>query len=102
MADLKDANAAAARTVATAASARAPRRTGALANAIKPNRAAGKARITAGSRRVPYAGPIHWGWPARHIEGNPWASAAAVGTQSQWLPEYERDIQKILDRVRGE
>jgi hypothetical protein len=27
-------------------------------------------RVTAGSPSVPYAAPIHWGWPARNIAPN--------------------------------
>lgn len=101
LADLKDANRDAARVVATAAAARAPRRTGRLAASLRPARAAAAASVVAGSAQVPYAGPVHWGWPARHIEGNPFAMQAADATRHVWLPIYERELQRALDRVNG-
>jgi hypothetical protein len=45
-----------------------PTRTGALRNSIRGNRAKGKAEVTAGKARVPYAAPIFYGWPKRNIK----------------------------------
>lgn len=101
LADLKDANAAAAALVAGAASARAPRRTGRLAASVRGNRAVGRATVLAGGAAVPYAGPIHWGWPARGIEANPFASEAARATESVWVPIYEAAITRVVDTVGG-
>ncbi len=101
VADLKDANAAAAALVASAASARAPRRTGRLAASARGNRAVGRATVLVGGAAVPYAGPIHWGWPARGIEANPFASDAARATEPTWVPLYERAIEKVVDGVGG-
>lgn len=101
MNDLKDANTRAAAMVAQWAAVRAPRRTGRLGSSVRPSRRVGAARITAGSASVPYAGPIHWGWPARHIAPQPWISQSAVETQPAWLPIYQKDIQHILDTIRG-
>lgn len=100
-ADLKTANARAASIVAQAAAASAPRRTGRLAATVRGNKAVGKAIVRGGSARVPYAGPIHWGWPARHIAAQPFMSEAAVRTQPIWLPEFFKDMQSICDQVRG-
>jgi hypothetical protein len=97
--DLKDANAATAAIVATAAAARAPHRTGRLAASIRGNRAVGKAVVRGGGARVPYAGPVHWGWPARHITGQPFISEAAVATEPVWLPPYEQALSRAVDRV---
>lgn len=99
--DLKKANEDAARIVAEAASARAPRRTGRLAASLRPARATGRASVLAGSGAVPYAGPIHWGWAARKIEANPFALEAAEATRPAWLPVYERELQRACDRVKG-
>lgn len=57
--------------------------------------------MSAGGVRVPYAGPIHWGWPSHNIEPQPWVSAAAEDTQSVWLGMYEKDVQQALNRVKG-
>ena len=45
-----------------------PARSGRLRASVRGNRAASKAVVRAGSARVPYAAPIQWGWPKRHIE----------------------------------
>lgn len=99
--DLKAANEQAARIVAEASSARAPRRSGRLAASLRPSRSVGRASVIAGGAAVPYAGPVHWGWPARGIEPNPFAAEAAEATQPAWLPVYERELQRACDRVRG-
>lgn len=99
--DLKTAHATAAALVAAAAAARAPRRSGALASSIRGNRAASRATVRGGGARVPYAGPIHWGWPDRGIPARPFVVDAAQATESVWLAAYERDVDAALDRVRG-
>lgn len=100
--DLKDANARAAAIVASAAAGMAPRRTGRLAASIRGTRAAARARVVAGRVSVPYAAPIHWGWPARHIKANPFLSDAARATEPQWLPQYLKDVEAALDNVKGD
>lgn len=99
LADLKEANSKVARLVASEAAVRAPRRTGKLAASIRGNRAAGKAVVSAGKAQVPYAAPIHWGWPSRHIRPNPWISKTAQQTQPIWLRGYEQEIQQIVDSI---
>lgn len=99
--DLKEANTAAAAIVAAAASSRAPRRSGRLAGSVRGNRAVGRATVSAGGSSVLYAGPIHWGWPAHHIEPQPFVVDAAQVTEPVWLPAYERDLAKAVDRVGG-
>jgi hypothetical protein len=64
-------------------------------------RQARRARVVAGRASVPYAPPIHWGWPARNIAAQPFVSQAAQATESQWLPVYLHDVQQALDRVKG-
>jgi hypothetical protein len=99
--DLKAANAAAASIVAAAASTRAPRQTGTLAASGRGNRALGRATVLFGGARVPYAGPIHWGWPARGIEGQPFVVDAAQATEHVWLAAYENDLQAAVEKVGG-
>lgn len=99
--DLKAANAAVAAFVAAAAASRAPKRTGRLAASVRGNKAVGRAQVRGGGARVPYAGPIHWGWPARGIEGRPFVVDAAQATEPTWLPMYERAVQQAVDKVGG-
>lgn len=101
LADLKAAHAAAAGIVAAAAAARAPRRSGRLAGSVRGNRAVSRAQVRGGGARVPYAGPIHWGWPARGIAGRPFISEAAQATEPVWLPAYEAAVSRAVDKVAG-
>ena len=50
---------------------------------------------------MPYAGPIHWGWPAHHIEAQPFLSDAAKATEPQWRSEYMKAVEDALAQVRG-
>jgi hypothetical protein len=99
LSDLKDTYGSVAAMVAAEASSRAPRRSGRLAGSIKPNRAAGKAVVNLGGAKIPYTGPIHWGWPARNIAPNPFASEAAVATEDRWVELFRVGVQATLDKV---
>lgn|SRR5262245_6339732 len=100
--DLKDANRAAGDTVANEASARAPRgKTGKLSQSPRPARQARRARVQVGSARVPYAGPIHWGWPARNIAAQPFAATAAQATEPRWRAAYLEAVKRALAKVKG-
>jgi hypothetical protein len=46
-----------------------PTRSGRLRASARGNRAKGKAVVTIGTARVPYAAAIQWGWPRRNIRG---------------------------------
>lgn len=97
--DLRHANTQAAALVARAGAADAPRRSGLLAASVRPGASQSAAIVRAGSARVPYAGVIHYGWPARHIRAQPWLREDAERTQPTWLALYHRAIQAILDRI---
>lgn len=99
--DLKDANAAAGSIVVAAGRTTAPRRSGRLAGSIRASRAAASATIRAGGASTPYAGPIHWGWPAHGITAQPWLSQAATATEQQWLAAYEQGVEKVLSTIKG-
>jgi len=81
-----------------AAKARAPVRTGQL-------RASGMAGSGAGYGDVmflaPYAAPIHWGWPARHIAPSLFATKGMEDSQEEWLGVYTDALQDDLGRVKG-
>ena len=102
LSDMKDANLAVGNIVVSAAQGLAPHRTGALAGSIRAARAAGSVAIRGGLRRVPYAGVIHWGWPARNIKAQPFLSDAATSTEAEWVALYEAELDKIIDRVEGD
>lgn len=99
--DLKSAHAEAAGIVTAASRMRAPKRTGRLAASVRGSGAATTATIRAGRSSVPYAGPIHWGWPARNIPANPFIANAAQDTEPVWARRYEAAVEKILHRIKG-
>lgn len=99
--DLKDAHAEVANYVAGAARSAAPIASGRLAASIRGNRAAASAVVKAGSAAVPYAGPIHWGWPARNVAAQPFLTATAAETEPHWTETYLAAIRRIVERVHG-
>ena len=99
IADLKDAHQAASQIVADASRDTAPVLTGALRSTVRGNRAAYKAIVRAGNARVPYARPVHWSrWRSR---ARPFISQAAQATETRWVEEYRKDVEKIVGKVRG-
>lgn len=99
--DLKDANRRAGEIAADAARGFVPERSGRLAGSIRTARQARLARVQAGRASIPYAGPIHWGWPARHIRAQPFLSEGAVESEPRWTAVFFDDVQRALDKVRG-
>jgi hypothetical protein len=99
--DLKAANLQAAQIAAEAARARAPRVTGQLAGDIRASGTKPAGTIRAGRKKIPYAGPIHWGWPARGIEARPYITEGAQATESIWVPLYQELMDEALAKVKG-
>lgn len=99
--ELKDAHARAAKVVEPVARAGAPVVSGTLAGTVRSSGTNTAAIVRAGYQSVPYAGPIHWGWPARNIEAQPFIYEAAQRTEPRWLLVYRTAVDRILSRVRG-
>lgn len=113
--DLKDTHYQVAQLVAEVAYGTAPRRSGDLAETIRPNASKTRARVAVGNSKVRYAGPIHWGWPTgsknlprklRSFSGrewfiapNPWIAEAAKASEGLWVRMYEYRIGQIIDKV---
>lgn len=87
--------------VATLAAARglAPRRTGALGASLSVG--VWGPKTAAVTSALPYAGPIHWGWPARAIPARPFVTVAAQSTEPAWLARYDRHVTRTLNNVKG-
>lgn len=102
LSDLKDAHQAVGNLVANTASGIAPRQTGALAGSIRASRSHTYVIIRAGSAGIPYAGPIHWGWPARNIQADPFIMNAAQSAEPEWTALYEREMVQIIERIEGD
>lgn len=102
LADLRAANAQAAGIAASGARVRVPERSGRLAASVRPGATKTQAVIRAGSARIPYAGPIHWGWAARHIAPHPFLSEGAQATEPAWLGVYTAALERLVARVARE
>lgn len=81
--------------------ARAPRRSGRLATSVRGSGTKTAAISRAGSARLPYARPIHWGWPARHIAANRFMWDVVEAYRELWEVMYENECERVLDRVKG-
>lgn len=93
---IREAGKAAAKIVADDASSKAPRVSGRLAGSIKPQAQSTSARVKAGSAsRVPYAGPIHFGWGRRNIEPNPFLYDALGDKWAEVYEAYEENLESI-------
>ena len=86
----------AANVVADAARARAPRRSGRLAGSIKPQAGQRYARVAAGRKAVPYAGPIHFGWPRRNIAPQPFLTDSVEAHAPKILDGYLRELTDLV------
>lgn len=99
--DLKAVNRKAADVVVPAAQGLAPVRSGRLEGSIRAGATQKAGVVRAGRKAVPYAGPIHWGWPGHHIKPHPFLADAAKQTEPGWVALYEQEIQKIIEQIQG-
>lgn len=96
---LKDVNRKAAEVVSAAAIPATPRKSGKLAGSVRVGATNRAGIIRAGKGSVPYAGPIHWGWPRRHIKARPWIADKAAATEDRWTDVYLEAMNDLLDRI---
>lgn len=95
--DMKETHRVAGEIVAAAAKPLAPVRTGTLSSTISssPTKYQGRVKIGRGAS-VPYAGPIHFGWPARRIAPQPFIYEALDGRRDEVLQTYEKRINDLI------
>lgn len=84
--------------VVAAAAAGAPVRSGALRRSLHARVTDAGTHVTSDLR---YAGPIHWGWAARHVQGQPFVAEAASRTESRWVALYADQVERAVASVRG-
>lgn len=106
-ADLKAAHKAAADIVAEQARFEVPVRSGRLKATIRPLASKTRAQVAAGrGKQVPYAGPVHFGWPTRPnrqkgwrggpIRPQPFLYDAVDRRQGEVLRAFDRHIDRII------
>lgn len=108
MKELKEANKQAAAVVVKDAVLLVPKRSGALAKSIRAAGLQSGAEVRAGRASVPYAGPIHFGWPNRPnkakkwrggpIRPNPFLYKAIDRRRGDVLKVYERRVNEAIAR----
>lgn len=97
--DIKDVMADIAAEGARLAGQYAPRRSGRLAASVRGNRAKGKAVVTAGKAKVPWAGPVNYGWPARGIKGRFFMQKADQALAPEAVRRLEAGIDRLINGV---
>lgn len=97
--DMKETHRKAGEIVAAAAKPLAPVLTGRLSATIQssPTKYQGRVRIGRGAS-VPYAGPIHFGWPARRIAPQPFVYDALDSRREEVKQQYEQRMNELITR----
>jgi hypothetical protein len=93
--DMKEANSKISSKVAQDAVSIAPKLSGDLARTIKGNRAKERVQIKAGGARVPYAGVIEYGWPARNIEPQSFLVKAAYRNIQFVIEQFDSNLESL-------
>lgn len=111
-ADIIEANVQAAETLIKTAKGLVPVQTGALVGSLKASKSQKYAQAVAGSNRVPYANPVHWGWAMvgashrgtlkpgtyRNILPQPFFAKALGYTKDEIIANYEDAMQRLINK----
>lgn len=95
-ADLKEVHGDAAELVEQRAHQLVPRRSGRLDASLRSTGQAGAGVVRAGRQTVPYAGPIHFGWPGHNIEPQPFLYDAVDDRRDEVLDLYRQRVDKLI------
>jgi len=94
---LKDANKGAAEVIKDEVVSRVPVRSGRLKKSIKAAGTQAKGSVKAGTAaRVPYAGPIHYGWAARNIKPNKFLTDSVSAKMADARDVYEELMDEVM------
>jgi hypothetical protein len=97
-AGLKDVNLEVAEIVARAAVTKVPVRSGALRETVRAAGAQTRASVKAGFKKVPYAGVIHFGFPARGILPQPFLYDALDARRDEVMDAYTDGIADLIKK----
>ena len=100
--DLKDVHSDAGELVASRARQLVPYLSGALGESIRTDRRATGASVLAGRSRIPYAGPIHFGWPGHNIEPQPFLYEALEDRREDVANLYALGIEVLVEKLDRE
>lgn len=93
--DLKAAHLENANLVAGTAKTLVPVRTGNLRDTIRAAGTKTGGRVRAGFKKVPYAGPIHFGWASRYIKPQPFLYDALDQRRGEVIENYAQQLERI-------
>jgi len=96
---VKALNAELAADVADVARRKVPRRSGKLAGSIRSSGQAKTGVVRAGSRGVPYANPIHFGWAKHNIRPQPFLYDALDDRRQHVTDRWAAELEKIVSKV---
>ena len=111
--EIKEVNLDAAKLVEREAKQRVPVQSGALQASIRSSGQIGKGVVRAGSARVPYANPIHWGWPrpvrkwskgrvgGGPITGVPFLTDALADQTPKIRKLYAEELERLARKYSG-
>ena len=105
MSDLKALHKSLADMVADRAKQKVPVVSGSLQRSIRGSGTKTAAAVRVGNNRksgpsaVPYGGVVHYGWPARDINAQPFLTDALDELQREVLDRYERGVDEIVRKV---
>lgn len=74
--------------------------TGRLASTLRAGRGKTKAVVRAGGARVPYAGVVHYGWPARNIHPQPFLVTAYLAQRGHIYTTLSEGIADLLKKTQ--
>ncbi len=75
-----------------------PVRSGLLKSTIRAAGQASGAVVRAGFGRVPYAGPIHFGWPSHNISPTPFLYDALDARHDEVIDMYEKRVDGLIKK----
>ena len=96
--ELKATHKQAAEVIVEGAKRYVPMRTGKLAASIRAAATMTSGKVRAGSAAVPYAGPVHFGWPARRIKPQPFIYDAMDVRRQEVYNLYAQRIFGLIDK----
>ncbi len=94
--DMKETHRKAGQIVVDGAARYVPVRSGALLASLRSAPTQRQGRVRVGSAAVPYAGPIHFGWPARKIKPNPFIYEVLDDRRQEVYAIYAQRISELI------
>ncbi len=102
LSDLTAINKRGAQAVAETARDNAPVLSGTLRGSVKAGATRTRGTVRAGGKAIPYAGVIHFGWPAHNIKPQPFIYDAMDERRGDVIDQYERHIEALVEKVARE